>query len=418
MAVKLEISNNYFKITNGSSNPARFPYRDVRFQALDSTELLNFFLGDSLKPIYPEPFDFADEPAEGSVTIDTTTATKATGTVTLASAVANTFSTGTAQCTSCIAGDELVVNGLTYTGVAGVKTDNTEFSIDTSDDATATDLADSINNDIRVGTLGTVSATASTDTVTLTTDVEGVAGDATTLAQTGGTITLSGAVFSGGVDANIATINGLTYTAVAGARADDTQFSIDTSDTAAATDLAAAITADTRTGLVLDLTATSALGVVTLVPSLGGVIGNTIALSENTGATTITVSGATMSGGLDDAEVSGILVNSVQVMSGAETSIDDVSTLATQVAANITAFTSTPNYTATSLAGVITITAADDDTNVNGFVVASTVVKATSTDANMAGATANIVDSAGDPFDTWADLITFLEKNTGGELIA
>jgi phage terminase large subunit-like protein len=83
------------------------------------------------------------------------------------------------------------------------------------------------------------------------------------------------------------------------------------------------------------------------------------------------------------------------------------------VAANITAHTSTPNYTATANGAVITILAVTSDTSVNGFVVATTVVKATKTDVNMAGATANIVDSGGTEFATKAALITFLRANTG-----
>ena len=54
---------------------------------------------------------------------------------------------------------------------------------------------------------------------------------------------------------------------------------------------------------------------------------------------------------------------------------------------------------------------------VNTLVVASTVVKATKTDVDMAGGTTNIVDSTGTAFATWALLITFLEDNTGGALI-
>lgn len=45
----------------------------------------------------------------------------------------------------------VTINGLVYTGVAGVKADNTEFSLDTDNFAIATDLADSINADVRVG---------------------------------------------------------------------------------------------------------------------------------------------------------------------------------------------------------------------------------------------------------------------------
>ena len=109
----------------------------------------------------------------------------------------NVYATATAKCTSVIATDTLVVNGLTYSAVSGDPSDNTEFSIGT-DSVCATSLARAINLDRRVGTLGDVSATSSVDTVTLTTNQRGYAGTAITLTQTGGTITLSGATFSGG----------------------------------------------------------------------------------------------------------------------------------------------------------------------------------------------------------------------------
>lgn len=642
MPVKLEISHNYLRITKDSNNPVRHPYRDTNFIADDSNETIVIKPLTSANPILPL-FAYADEPAEGSVTIDTVVPTKATGTVVMASvnslvaasatiqmntALANVFSTATAQCTSvvgadyadgtvvcasAIEGDTVIANGLIYTAVNGTKADNTEFdmsgtddataadladsitndsrsgdvddvtaasvtdtvtitstvrgtdgntiplsssdgtrlavsgafltggvvghtvtinalvytavvgakddntqfSVDTSDDACAADLEDSVNNDVRSGTLGDVSASATTDTVTLTSDQDGTAGDATTLAETGSTITISGATFSGGVTADTITVNDLVYTAVAGVKADDTEFSIDTSndaaatdladsidgdvrvgtlndvsatattdtvtvtqtvagvggnattltstggarvvlsgatfsggtdadtveangltytcvsgaksdntefsndtsDDATATDLADSITNDTREGTLNDCTASATTDTVTITTSIGGVVGNPTTLSSSDG-TRLAVSGATFIGGLDDAEITMVTVNSVDIMSGAETSEEDASILAGLVAANITAHTSTPNYNAVAVAEVITITAEDDDTDVNGFVVASTPVKATTTDVNMAGATANIVDSAGDPFDTWDDLVEWLEKNTGGELIA
>jgi len=113
---------------------------------------------------------------------------------------ANVFATATAQCTSVIATNTLVANGLTYTGIDGNPTTDAQFSVDTSDTLCAKSLARAINNDIRSGTLKDVSATSSGDTVTLTTTQTGYLGNTVTLTQTGGTITLSGATFSGGLD--------------------------------------------------------------------------------------------------------------------------------------------------------------------------------------------------------------------------
>ena len=109
---------------------------------------------------------------------------------------------GTVTCASAVATDTVTANGLLYTGVAGVKSDNTEFSIDTSDTACATDLADSITNDTRTGTLNDLTATSSVAVVTIKQTVSGTSGNATTLVSSNGTrLAVSGAVFTGGTDA-------------------------------------------------------------------------------------------------------------------------------------------------------------------------------------------------------------------------
>ncbi len=416
MSVKLEIVHNYLKITDGSNNPVRYPYRDARFYANDVSEWIQLFTTE-INGKLTDKIPFLDEPASGSVTINTTAATHATGTIILVSAVANTFSTGTAQCISVIAGNTLVANGVTYTAVDGAKTNNTEFSADTGDNECAADLKDSIENDTRPGTLGDISAEVTTNTVTITTDVLGVGGDVITLEETGGNITLSGALLSGGVTADTVLFDELIYTAVDGTKADDTEFDISGTNDQAAADLADSIDDDTRVGTAGDnATATATTNTVTIVSENGGIIGNATLLSSSSG-TRLAVSAANLEGGLNDAEISGILVDAVEIMSGTEVEGDYPNELAIAIAANITAYTSIPNYNATAIGPAITIVAEDEDTNVNGFTVVSTAVKATKTDVNMAGATADIVDSAGDPFDTWADLITWLGKNTGGELI-
>ena len=82
--------------------------------------------------------------------------------------------------------------------------------------------------------------------------------------------------------------------------------------------------------------------------------------------------------------VDGVTVNSVQVMSGAVSFDTDLATTATAVASNITAHTSSPNYTATSLGAVVTITAAVT-ASANTFVVATTLTTIATTNVNMAG---------------------------------
>lgn len=113
---------------------------------------------------------------------------KATGTITLASSVA---------------GDYVIVNGLTYTAVAGAKSDNSEYSIDTSDTAAALDLADSISSDARHGIYGYLTALSALGVVTVTSNLVGAEGNKVPMSTPDTTITLSGATLSGGIDASV-----------------------------------------------------------------------------------------------------------------------------------------------------------------------------------------------------------------------
>lgn len=218
------------------------------------------------------------------------------GTLTLSSVTAVVAATGTVTCAGVQAGDTVTINGLVYTAVSGAKADNTEFSIDTGDNECAADLADSINNDTRSGTLGDVSATVATNVVTCTSDQSGTDGNAVTLVSSNGTrLAVSGSgTFTGGLDADVATVNGLTYTAVSGAKANNAQFSVDGGDNAAAADLADSINNDTRTPITVptvDVVASVSTNVVTIDASEGGELGDDIDIS---GTANITASGATL----------------------------------------------------------------------------------------------------------------------------
>lgn len=106
-----------------------------------------------------------------------------------------------------------------------------------------------------------------------------------------GTITLASCA------TDTVTIGGVTFTG-SGSPSGDTQFETDGNDTADAAALAAKINAHPTLSKVVS--ATSALGVVTVTCLVKGVIGNFITLSET--GTTITVSGATLSGGTGGAQ--------------------------------------------------------------------------------------------------------------------
>jgi hypothetical protein len=86
--------------------------------------------------------------------------------------------------------------------------------------------------------------------------------------------------------------------------------------------------------------------------------------------------------------VDGITVDGVQVMFGAESFDTDLATTAANVAANIAAATSSPNYTASSSGAVVTIRSLTSGTGPNGFVVASSTTTIVTTDVNMSGGTA------------------------------
>lgn len=110
-----------------------------------------------------------------------------------------------------------------------------------------------------------------------------------------GTVTLTQASLTAG---DVVWIGGIALTAVSGtATPASGTWSIDTSDTAAATSLALAINSYPA---VRDLvTATSASGVVTITSRVAGTVGNTISLLETDAGGGIARSGSALSGGLD-----------------------------------------------------------------------------------------------------------------------
>ncbi len=114
--------------------------------------------------------------------------------------------TGTIVCDTAIAGDTVTINGLVYLAVAGAKNDDTEFSIDTGDDETALDLADSIDDDVRVGVTipsANVRAVSSTDTVTMTASQEGIIGNTIPTNSQDSTLTIAASTLQGGSNGDV-----------------------------------------------------------------------------------------------------------------------------------------------------------------------------------------------------------------------
>ncbi len=146
----------------------------------------------------------------------------------------------------------------------------------------------------------------------------------------------------------------------------------------------------------------SASGTLTLNLELGNVFHAT--LLEN--VTTLTISnwpsegvGATGSFDLNDIGAADTLdtvtVNGVEILGGAEVFDTDLATTAANVASAITTNSSTPDYTATSAAGVVTIVGlAARGVMDNGLVVGTTETGFTVTSkTDMSGGSASVIGS-------------------------
>lgn len=93
--------------------------------------------------------------------------------------------------------------------------------------------------------------------------------------------------------------------------------------------------------------------------------------------------------------VDGITVDGVEIMSGPEAFDTDLQTTAANVAANITANNSIPDYSATANGAVIVITAETGGTGPNGFVVVSSATTITTADTNLSGGEQVTINSPG-----------------------
>lgn len=109
--------------------------------------------------------------------------------------------------------------------------------------------------------------------------------------QASGTLTLSSTVAT-----NTCAINGVTFTCESGG-ASGNQFNVGGSDTLTAANLASAINGSATTGVKGIITATSALGVVTVKATLPGITGNGYALA---GGTNISANVSLLAGGAPD----------------------------------------------------------------------------------------------------------------------
>jgi hypothetical protein len=185
---------------------------------------------------------------------------------------------GTLTAATAIAGTSFNLHGYTFTGAAGAATEGAQtFSIDTGNTETATSIAAQINAFARFS--GVLTATSSTDTVTIRAVTAGTAGNAIALTGTATVLEASG---SGTLAGGIAVANDQFAT---GAGATNTQV---------ATDIVRCINASTTAGIRDYVRATSRAAVVHLWSKIPGELGNGITASSSGG--TITVAAARLAG--------------------------------------------------------------------------------------------------------------------------
>lgn len=237
----------------------------------------------------------------------------------------------------------------------------------------------------------TVAATTNGDTTqVVVARLQGTASNAEATTDTGGgsSLTWADTTLGGGTGTSVAgvagdtvTIDTVTYTFVEVLSEDHAdavanQVHWVTTDAVAldnfksAINLTGTIGTDYSTGTVIHPTVTATTnGAATQVVAAktAGTGPNDIDTTE-TGSTT-SWGAAKLAGGLA-ATTTGVTVDDVELMSGSEVFDTDLSTTATAIAANITANTSSPNYTAAAVGAIITITdASNAGSDANAFVV-------------------------------------------------
>ena len=183
--------------------------------------------------------------------------------------------TGTATFSTIVAGNTVTIAGITFTA-ATLAANALEFTLGISDTTAATALAAAVN----AYPLATQSVTATSNAavVTFRAVLPGTAGNSITLTRVGAPITVTGSGF-------------LTN----GAAAANNAFDPGNSATTAAVAFAAAVNASTTAAISGNVTATQALGVVTLTARVPGQGGN-VTLTKS-GSNIAVSGGGTLTGG-------------------------------------------------------------------------------------------------------------------------
>lgn len=205
-----------------------------------------------------------DQRARGTITVlnyDLLDGKKATGVVTVVDY-------------TLLAGKTVTVNGT-------VLTEGVEWNAATDNDTTAASLETAIE------AVTNINSTVLAAVITVEAAAIGAAGNAYTLATNAAVegLTISGATLTGGQDAGTFTIGSDTIT-------EGSDFNVATSNNQTATNIAAAIEALTGVG------ATANGAVVTITADASGTGGNAKALTTTAPAEAVTLSGATLAGGV------------------------------------------------------------------------------------------------------------------------
>lgn len=299
------------------------------------------------------------------VTVTAATAGTAGNAIDMSAASETGFALSGATLTGGLDYAEITVDGVTY--VAG-----TDFTAETNDDTTATNLAAAID-------AGAQGAGAVTDTVTITAATAGSAGNSIDTTGTGSGFTIGGATLTGGTDGDTVTVDGNVL--VAG-----TDFTAATDNATTAESLKDAVHA------LGTVNATRTNGVVNIVAATAGAAGNSITLAASS-LLGLSLSGATLSGGMAGFVLT---VDGTTLTEGTDwDSETDNDTTAANIAASVIA--NCAGFTATSDGAVVTIFWATPGTAGN----AKTLVTSDATNLPVGGATLEngVAASYSDVFD-------------------
>jgi hypothetical protein len=271
-----------------------------------------------------------------------------------------------------LTGDEVSLSGATLASGANGATctvdgtalvESVDWDAETNNDTTADNLAAAID------ALGNVSApNPAAAAITVTASTAGSAGNSITLATSDAVnLTISGATLSGGLDASTVTVDGSTFTCVSAAPGADEFSSI--------AELTALVDALGNVG------ATDDGSVVTVTASTAGTAGNSLAMSQS--GSGLTLSGATLSGGIDAATVT--VDGNVLTESTDWNAATDNDTTATSLAAAIDAL---GTVGAAATLSQVTVTAASEGTAGNSIaMLSSDAVRLLLSGATLSGGT-------------------------------